>query len=75
MAPAAWAKDTDGSIRIPAALCGIAGLRPSSVAILQAACCRFPQPWHCRHHGAQRSDLALLMSFSPEVMASSSRWA
>lgn len=30
MAPAALALDTNGSVRIPAALCGVAGLRPST---------------------------------------------
>jgi len=30
MAPAGLAEDTNGSIRIPAALCGIAGLRPTT---------------------------------------------
>jgi indoleacetamide hydrolase len=36
MVPAALGEDTNGSVRVPAALCGVAGLRPSTYTIENA---------------------------------------
>lgn len=61
LAPVGLAEDTNGSIRIPAALCGIAGLRPSTGRWPQAGVIPIT-PWFdtVGPHARTVADLALL---------------
>lgn len=62
LAPAALGSDTGGSIRMPATLCGISGLKPTWGRVSRAACT--PLGWSLDHIGPMArtvEDLAILL--------------
>ena len=56
MALAALGTDTSGSIRIPAAACGIVGLKPTYGRISSVGC--YPEAWSLDHVGVLTSSVA-----------------
>jgi aspartyl-tRNA(Asn)/glutamyl-tRNA(Gln) amidotransferase subunit A len=61
--PAALGSDTGGSIRVPAALCGVSGLRPRPADVPTAGCLPFsPKLDTCGPIAGDAADLALLFA-------------
>ncbi len=62
MVPIATATDTGGSIRIPAAFCGLAGIKPTNGTVSRDLALAWPDLTTCGPLGATVDDVRLLLS-------------
>ena len=62
MAPCGLGSDTSGSLRIPAEICGVTGMRPSKSRYPQAGCVPLGRPDCIGPMGLTVADVALLDS-------------